>query len=123
MLELGDFPEHVDSFEAQIVSFYVNAEYPDQWLAFDDRFVEGLWIEGRGIRDVDVLVDIAEDAGLNGDEIRTVVSDEELRDRLREQFTDAQQEGVTGVPTFVYDGYGARGVVPPKRLERLVEES
>lgn len=122
MLDFDDLPKNVDSLNAQVASFYVNTEYPDQWLAFDEAIFEALWIEGRDIGDVDVLVEIAENAGLDGDEIRTAVADEELRDRLREQFTEAQQDGVTGVPTFVYDGYGARGAVPPEHLERLVEE-
>lgn len=66
-------------------------------------------------------MDIADETGLDGDEIRAAIADEQLRDRLQEQFTKAQQDGVTGVPTFVYDGYSARGSVPPTQLERLVE--
>ncbi|WP_181693025.1 DsbA family protein [Natronomonas sp. LN261] len=121
MLDLGDLPERVDSFEAQVASFYVNEEYPEQWLAFDEAIFEALWIDGRDIGDVDVLVDIADESGLAGDEIRTAVADEQLRGRLRDQFAEARQNGVTGVPTFVYDGHGARGAVPPEQLERLVE--
>jgi predicted DsbA family dithiol-disulfide isomerase len=123
MLTLDDLPENVDSFEAQVASFYVNREYPEQWLAFDEVIFEALWIDGRDIGDVDVLVDIAEGIGLDGEEIRTAVADEELRDCLRDQFTEAEQHGVTGVPTFVYDGHSARGAVPPEQLERLVEGS
>jgi predicted DsbA family dithiol-disulfide isomerase len=49
MLDLDDLPEDVDSFEAQVASFYVNEEYPDQWLAFDEAVFEALWVEGRDI--------------------------------------------------------------------------
>lgn len=84
MLDLDDLPEHVDSLNAQVASFYVNTEYPGQWLAFDEGIFEALWIDGRDIGDVEVLVDITKDAGLDGDEIRTAVADEQLRDRLRE---------------------------------------
>lgn len=121
MLDLDDLPESVDSFEAQVASFYVDEEYPEQWLTFDEAVFEALWIDGRDIGDVDVLADIADETGLDGGEIRTAVADEQLRGRLREQFAESQQDGVTGVPTFVYDGYGARGAVPPEQLERLVE--
>jgi len=31
-----------------------------------------------------------------------------------------RERGVTGVPTFAYDGHAARGAVPPEQLERLV---
>lgn len=121
MLDLDDLPENVDSFEAQAASFYVNTEYPDRWLAFDEAIFEALWMEGRDIGDVDVLADLADETGLDREEIRTAVADEELRDRLREQFVEAWQEGITAVPTFAYDGHGARGAVPPEQLKRLVE--
>ncbi len=121
MLAFDDLPENLDSFNAQVASFYIDTEYPEQWLAFDEAIFEALWVDGRDIGDVDVLADIADKTGLDGDEIRAAISDEQLRDRLREQFTEAQEDGVTGVPTFVYDGYGARGAVPPAQLARLVE--
>lgn len=123
MLHLEDLPEHVDSLDAQIASFYIQSEYPDRWLDFDEAIFEALWVDGQDIGDVDVLTDIARDVGLDGEEIRTAVADETLRDRLREQFASAREEGVTGVPTFVYDGTGARGAVPPDHLERLVEKA
>lgn len=121
MLSLDDLPEHFDSFTAQVASFYVDTQYPQQWMAFDEAIFEALWVDGRDVSDVDVLVDIAEEIGLDGTEIRTAVADEHLRGRLREQCSQAQQDGVTGVPTFVYNGYSARGAVPPEQLERLVE--
>lgn len=121
MLDLDDLPENVDSFEAQVASFYVNEKYPEQWLVFDEAVFEALWIDGRDIGDVGVLVDLATEVGLDGDEIRAAVADEQYRECLRDEFAEAQQDGVTGVPTFVYDGYGARGAVPPAQLERLVE--
>ncbi|SNR57593.1 DSBA-like thioredoxin domain-containing protein [Halorubrum vacuolatum] len=121
MLDLEDLPEDVDSFAAQGASFYVHEEYPEQWLAFDEAIFEALWIDGRDISDVDVLADIADVSGLDGDEIRTAIADGQLRDRLRDQFSEAQQDGVTGVPTFVYEGYAARGAVPPEQLKRLIE--
>ncbi|QGN07834.1 DsbA family protein [Halorhabdus sp. CBA1104] len=121
MLEFEELPEDLDSLDAQVASFYVKTEYPEQWLAFDEAIFEALWIDGKDIGDGDVLADIAAETGIDGDEIRTAVADEHLRDRLRKRFTEAQQAGVRGVPTFVYDEQGARGAVPPEQLERLVE--
>jgi len=121
MCNLDDIPDEVDSLDAQVASFYVRDEYPEQWLAFDEAIFEALWIEGRDIGDVDVLAELAVDTGLDADEIRNAITDEELRARLREQFTQAQRRGVTGVPTFAYDQHAAPGAVPPEQLERLVE--
>ena len=121
MLDLSDLPEAVDSLPAQVASWHVKSEHSDRWLDFDEAVFEALWVDGRDIGDAEVLVDLAEAVGLDGAEIRDVLADEQLRERLDEKFTEAQREGVTGVPTFAYDGHAARGAVPPEQLERLVE--
>ncbi|WP_136603039.1 DsbA family oxidoreductase [Salinigranum halophilum] len=112
----------VDSLPAQTVSYYLKEQYPyETWLDFDVAVFEALWTEGRDIGDTEVLVDLAEEVGVDGEEVRSALSDEQLDAAVREQFTAAQQAGVTGVPTFAYDGYAARGAVPPEHLERLVD--
>ncbi|SFR54474.1 DsbA family oxidoreductase [Halogeometricum limi] len=112
----------VDSLPAQIASYYVKEHHDyEAWLAFDVSIFEALWQDGEDIGDEDLLVELAEDAGIDGDEIRSALSDENLREEVRAKFTEAQQQGVTGVPTFAYEGYAARGAVPPEHLERLVD--
>ncbi|SEQ92123.1 DsbA family oxidoreductase [Natrinema salaciae] len=111
----------VDSFDAQVASWYVKREYPEQWDAFDESIYTALWQDGRDIGDVDVLATLAADADLPTDEIRDAVADEGIRAALEDRFAAAQQAGITGVPTFLSDGHVARGAVPPEHLERLVE--
>ncbi|AUV80690.1 disulfide bond formation protein DsbA [Salinigranum rubrum] len=112
----------IDSLPAQVASYYVKEHYPyETWLDFDESVFAALWREGRDIGDTEVLVELAEEAGVDGDEVRSALADDALRAEVRERFTEAQQVGVTGVPTFAYDGYAARGAVPPEHLERLVE--
>lgn len=117
-----DIATDIDSLPAQVASYYVKQHYDQEtWLDFDVAIFEALWQEGKDIGDEDLLVELAEDAGVDGDEIRSALDDETLREEVREQFTEAQRHGVTGVPTFAYEGYAARGAVPPEQLERLVE--
>ncbi|NIB98577.1 DsbA family protein [Halobacterium sp. R2-5] len=116
-----DFSRDVDSLDAQAASLYVREEHPEQWLEFDVAIFEALWENGRDIGDVDVLAELAADVGLDADELREVVETEQYHDELRERFREAREHGVTGVPTFAYDGYAARGAVPPSQLRRLVE--
>jgi predicted DsbA family dithiol-disulfide isomerase len=117
-----DLASDVDSLTAQIASYHVKttADY-EGWRAFARNVFEALWQDERDIGDPDVLVALAEDAGLDGDEIRAALDDDGLRQEVRDLFGRAQREGITGVPTFAYDGYAARGAVPPEQLERLVE--
>ena len=112
----------VDSLPAQLVSYRVKEAHPDRWLDFDEAVFDALWKEGRDIGDRDVLVDLARGAGIDADVVDEALEDEDLRERIDEAFAEAQQHGVSGVPTFVYGGYAARGAVPPEQLERLVED-
>jgi len=68
-----------------------------------------------------VLADLADDAGLDPEEIREAIASEAWADRLDAAFDEAREVGITGVPTFVYDEYAARGAVSPEQFERLVE--
>ena len=112
----------VDSLPAQVVSVHVRETAPDAWLAFDEGVFDALWLEGRDIGDRDVLADIAADVeGLDDDVVDRALDDDDLRGRVTDLFDAARRRGVTGVPTFAYDGHAARGAVPPEQLERLVE--
>ena len=112
----------VDSLPAQIVSVHVKETAPEAWPAFDDAVFAALWQEGRDIGDREVLADIAGDAeALDAAVVDAALGDADLRERVAELFDAARQRGVTGVPTFAFDGHAARGAVPPAQLERLVE--
>ncbi|MDS0260770.1 DsbA family oxidoreductase [Haloarcula sp. S1CR25-12] len=112
----------IDSLPAQVVSYALKErENYETWLAFDEAVFEALWRDGRDIGDADVLADIAADAGVDPETVEEILADDGARSAVREQFRQARQQGVTGVPTFAYDGYAARGAVPPAQLERLVD--
>ena len=119
-----DIATDVDSLPAQVVSYYLREHHDyETWLAFDEAVFDALWQDGRDIGDRDVLLDLADDAGVDTATVETALDDEALRSEVREQFTAAQRHGVTGVPTFAYDGHAARGAVPPEHLERLVDDT
>ncbi|PAU83271.1 disulfide bond formation protein DsbA [Halorubrum salipaludis] len=121
MLDLDDLPERVDSFDAQVASLYVSEARPDRWLDFDEAIFEALWVDGREIGDADVLADLAEGVGIEGNEIRSAIRDEDRRARLRSAFAEARDAKVGGVPTFEYEGRTARGALSPDQLRQLVE--
>jgi len=112
----------VDSLPAQVVSYALKETEPyETWLAFDEVVLDALWRDGRDIGDADVLADVADSSGIDPARVHEILDDEARHEAVREQFTAAQRQGVTGVPTFAYDGHAARGAVPPEQLERLVE--
>ncbi len=117
-----DLTTEVDSLPAQATSYYVKEHYPyEQWLEFDEAIFEAVWQDGRDVGDPDVLADLAESVGLDPAEIREAITDDDRREEVRSHSETARKRGVSGVPTFVYEGTAARGAVPPEHLERLVE--
>jgi predicted DsbA family dithiol-disulfide isomerase len=122
MLDLDDLPDGVDSWDAQKLALHVQREHDAETFAtLHEALFVALWQDGRDIGDADVLVDVADDVGVDEDEVREAVADDDLDAALRERFEDARQVGVTGVPTFEYADHAARGAVPPEQLRRLVE--
>ncbi|MFC6756373.1 MULTISPECIES: DsbA family oxidoreductase [Haloarcula] len=112
----------VDSLPTQIVSYALKqSEDYETWLTFDEALLDALWKDGRDIGDADVLAEVADAVGIAPGRVDEILSDEAHREAVHEQFQRAQQQGVTGVPTFAYDGHAARGAVPPAQLERLVD--
>ncbi|EMA39930.1 DsbA family oxidoreductase [Halococcus hamelinensis] len=111
----------VDSKPAQQAALFVRERHPEQFEAFHEAVFDALWQDERDIGDPDVLADLADDLDIPTDDLRAALDDAERESALEERFAEAQQVGVTGVPTFAYDGYAARGAVPPEHLRRLVE--
>jgi predicted DsbA family dithiol-disulfide isomerase len=111
----------VDSKNAQQAALYVRETHPERFEYFHERVFNALWQDERDIGDLDVLADIAADLDIDAADLREAIDDDEREAALEERFAEAKETGVTGVPTFAYEGYAARGAVPPAQLERLVE--
>jgi len=117
-----DRDRDVDSFRAQQLALAVQTEYDrETFAALDDAIFDAHWRGERDVGDPDVLVELAGEAGIPEDDARAILEDDEREAALRDRFDAARQHGVTGVPTFVYDGYAARGAVPPEQLRQLIQ--
>jgi predicted DsbA family dithiol-disulfide isomerase len=117
-----DFSKDLDSWNAQTVSLYIEQAYDEEtFLKFHDRTFRALWEDGRDIGDADVLVDIAGEVGVPEDEVRDAVADDGLEAELEARFEEAKEMGISGIPTFTYDGHAARGAIPPEQFERLIK--
>lgn len=59
--------------------------------------------EQKNVDDIDTLVAIAEDAGLDGAEARAVLESDAYTNDVQQDIHEARQFGITGVPFFVFD--------------------
>ena len=89
-----------------------------------ERLLFAHFTEARSVFDVDSLVALAAEVGLDGDEARAALTDRRYRTAVRQDVATAQALGATGVPFFVVDRkYGAAGAQPADLLLQILERA
>ena len=91
--------------------------------AIHDKLYRAYFVDSRNIGDPDILVEIAESAGLDGAEARRVIDERRFKDEVDADWQKSAAYGVTGVPTFVAARYGVVGAQPYEALVQLVEKA
>lgn len=92
-----------------------------------NRVVEALFKanfeEGRNVGDHAVLLDIAEQAGLDRAVIATLLASDADKDTIRSEIDAVQQMGVSGVPFMIFDQqYAISGAQTPDVLAGALRE-
>lgn len=77
---------------------------PTRARDFAQRTYAALFVDGRNISEVDVIVELATSAGANADETRAALANQAVKDRLRQATDTAIERGVFGSPFFIVDG-------------------
>jgi predicted DsbA family dithiol-disulfide isomerase len=92
--------------------------------AMEERLFSAYFQEGRPVFDVDSLVPLAVEVGLDEAEVRAALADHRYRPAVLEDAGTARALGATGVPFFVVDRrYGAAGAQPADLLLQLLERA
>jgi predicted DsbA family dithiol-disulfide isomerase len=85
--------------------------------ALEERLFSAYLCEGQAIGEPEVLVRLAEQAGLDLDEAQGVLAGDAHADDVRADIAQARALGVSGVPFFVVgERYGVSGAQPPETL-------
>ena len=80
--------------------------------------------EGRNVSDRDVLAGCADDIGLDGEAARTVLEGSKYAEDVRASQQQAQRQGITGVPCYVFDGkHAVMGAQPAEALTEVLDEA
>ena len=86
--------------------------------ALNLKLFEAYFAEGRNLAEPEVLLDVAEVAGLPLETAEEVIRQRSFRDAVDTDWKRAHELGVTGVPTFVS---GNRGLVGAQTYEAMVQ--
>lgn len=82
------------------------------------------WDDNANIGDNDTLVQIAVDAGLDGDNARKDLENPKSAEEMKAEADAFRQAGVTGVPTFIVnERTGFSGALPPVRLAETLRHA
>lgn len=86
-----------------------------------DVAMDAHWLEQRDLEDERELYLIANTAGLSGDAVKLAATDPKYLQRVDEARSEAEEMGVTGIPTFILGNYGVVGCQPFSVLEQLAQ--
>lgn len=82
------------------------------------------FIDGKNIGDVDTLVNIAEELGLDTDQAQYVLTSDSYDYEVKQDILEARNIGVSGVPFFVLDGkYAVSGAQPSDLFEEALTQT
>ncbi|WP_158861136.1 DsbA family oxidoreductase [Lunatibacter salilacus] len=89
----------------------------------EERLFRAYFMEGKNIADMDVLVDLGKDVGIDGERVRECLEKGEFSDSIRQDILEAQQIGVRGVPFFVFNNqYAISGAQPLELFVQTMEK-
>ena len=89
-----------------------------------ERLMRAYFTEQRSVFDVESLVPLAVEVGLDAEEVRAALTDRRYLGAVHEDIDTARALGATGVPFFVVDRtYGAAGAQPAEVLLELLERA
>ncbi|MBL7897783.1 MAG: DsbA family oxidoreductase [Crocinitomicaceae bacterium] len=79
--------------------------------------------DGKNIADNSQLIDLAKEIGLNVIEVEKVLNGSDFGNAVRQDFIEAQQLGVRGVPFFVFNRkYAVSGAQPAEEFLKVLEK-
>ncbi|HWE59902.1 MAG TPA: DsbA family oxidoreductase [Solirubrobacteraceae bacterium] len=92
--------------------------------AMKERLFRARFGEGRLVSDLETLVLLASEVGLDGAAVRATLAGDEFAREVRDDEATARELGISGVPMFVVDrAFGMSGAQPAEQLLALLEHA
>lgn len=112
---------HANTFDAHRL-IHVAAAHGRQ-IEMKERLLRAYFTASEDVGDVETLVRLATEVGLDADETRSALASGQFADAVRSDERRAQMLGITGVPFFAIDEqYGISGAQPTEVFSRALQE-
>ncbi len=110
-------PNTVDSH--RLVRFATNIGKQEELV---ERLFQAYFTEGANIGDRKQLAEIAAEVGLDRDKVEEFLVSEDLKEEILAEDLFARQQGIQGVPCFIFDGrYAVSGAQDPEVLMKVMD--
>ena len=103
----------VNTFDAHRLIHHAGAASPERQRDMVDRLFRAYHVEGEALSDLETLVRLAGEVGLDTDATKAMLEGDRYSDAVRADEERAAMFGITGVPFFAIDEkYGVSGAQP-----------
>ena len=93
-----------ETYSLTVLRAALVAERAGRLVAFSHAALRQNFVHGRGLNDLDVVLDAAREAGVDAADVRAGVQDPEVKAELTARTDAALADGITGIPTVVLPG-------------------
>jgi len=112
-----------NSHEALQVAEFARDMGEDAFGRVHEALFRAYFVRGRNFGKRDILLDVAEAAGLDREAVGLALEDERYADELRRAADEAERYHVTGTPTFLFGRFKVVGAAPMEVLEDAYERA
>ncbi|MBV0895052.1 DsbA family oxidoreductase [Microbacterium sp. NC79] len=116
-----DVLKHTNTVRAHELLHFAKAAGKQHDMA--ERLMSAYFTEGKHVGEIDSLVALATDAGLDGEAARAALESQQYLADVRADQAQAAQYGIQGVPFFVINGkYGVSGAQPADAFAQILRQ-
>ena len=116
-----DTMKYANTFDAHRVAKY--AETKGKGKELTERFLYAYFTESKLMSDFETLATLAEEVGLDKEEVKTVLESNQYINEVRRDINVARQIGVQGVPFFVVnEKYAVSGAQPEEVFTEVLQK-
>jgi predicted DsbA family dithiol-disulfide isomerase len=117
--KIAKTPNSLDSH--RLIRWSINTGVQDDVV---ERLFRAYFLEGRDIGDAQILIDIAGEAGMNAGLVAELLAKESDLAAVEREAGMANQMGISGVPTFIFDSkFMISGAREPEILARVIDKA
>lgn len=116
-----DIIKMTNSFDAHRLAKWSN-QFGKEY-ALTDRLMKAYFTDGINIANIDALVKLAKEVGLDEQEAKKVLKSDQYADQVHAEINEGRQIGVQGVPFFVLNRkYGVSGAQPVEYFTQVLDK-